>query len=371
MPDTPFRSIYAPTSFNNGPYGAGRRTPQNDPYRGGFSPLTKLAGSSLRAALSYAPVLMLDGDSQALGTAATAEIASFKTNYAVTDQVKVLNAAGQFVTYDPNGGIAGVNPYTNNSGNPGIEIGFIRKFVAAYSSPLYIMKRGAPGSTMTRGLSNGSVTGGISGDNLTVTAGTPGNNFLLVGGGLPVGIYLPFVNNGSVWYARKLGSTATPGLGNVASTAYTTYIASNSWSVTEGALYLGTNNSITNQSRGVFTAALALITSPRIVTYMPVVGTNDMADVGLSGAFQADQAAALTRRTADFNLSQAQIILPRVGTGSPGSATVRAAQAANVSADTARRKIIDTDALTRHDGTHWNLAGLDFIGAAAFDLTVF
>lgn len=342
-----------------------RRTPADGPLA------APVPGGGGRISLSYTPVLMLDGDSQARGTPTTAEIASYKASYVVTDQVKVLSAAGTWVTYDPNNNLAGIDAYAGNSGNPGMEIGFLRKYVATYASPLYIMKRGAPGAYQTRGISNGSVTGTISGDNLTVTAGTAGNNFLIVGGSLPVGIYLPFVNNGSVWYARKLGTTTTPGLGTLGSATYTTYVATNSWSVTEGGLYLGASNSITNQTRGIYTSALALVANPRIVTWLDVLGTNDMSDTTAAVNFQTDAQAAIDRRATDFDLSKAQIVLPRVGTGSPGSTTVRTAQAAIVSAASATRKLIDTDALTRHDGTHWNLAGLDFIGAAAFDQTVF
>jgi len=320
--------------------------------------------------LPFNPVLWIHGDSQSKGTATAGEIAAFKASYVVTNKVKILNFAGAFVDYDPNNNMAGYDIYSGNTGNGGFEAGYIEKFRVRFpNNTLYIIKQAAPGSFMSKNPTNiGTITGSISGNILTVTAGTGVSGAILTGTGVPIGTYIMFTAGGNTWYVGKPGTTTNLNL-TVASTSMTQHNAFGSWSNDYGLLYQGSNASITNQSKGKTLAALALITTPRIVTVLNVLGTNDMSS-SISGAtFQAEQAAYFTKIATDFDLSNAQIVMPRVGTGGSDSTTVRAAQAVNKAAAPTRRKLIDMDSYTRHDSTHWNMAGLTAAGREAFDVS--
>lgn len=320
--------------------------------------------------LPFNPVVVMQGDSQSKGTPTAGEIAAYKASYVVTDKVKVLNNSNAWVNYDPNNNLSGVDLYSTTTGNAGFEAGFIPKFLAAYpSNTLYLAKFAGSGSFQGRAASSvGTITGSISGNILTVTAGTPQQNMLIIGTGVPAGTYIMFQQSGNNWYVGKLGQASNVNY-TVASTTLTMWNAALSWSSAEGTLYNGHSNSITNQTRGKLTAGLATLTNYRIVSWLSVLGTNDMSNTTTGAAFEAAQSAFFTRIASDFDLTNAQIVMPRVMTGGTASTTVRAAQAANKAADPTKRKLFDMDDGTLHDGTHWNYAALVAGGQRWFDVT--
>lgn len=336
---------------------------------GGYGSLGRSSGGvSGGITLPKDPVLIINGDSQAQGTAPDAEIAAFKASYVVTSKIKVLTFAGTWVNYDPNSGFAGINPGAN-SGNPGMEIGYIRRFLEdKYTNTLWIAKVGRPGAYQGRFLpTTGNITASIAGNTLSVTAGTGGGNSLIVGSGVPDGTYIMFGT-----FVGKAGQATNVNY-TVPSTVMAKYNFTESWSVTEGGLYLGHSGNLALGHRAIVLAGLAALTSAsvnwQIATYMVILGTNDMSSTTGGAVYQAHSTDFHTRIASDFDLSKAQIVVPRVGTGATDSATVRTAQAAVKALDPTRRKLIEMDFQARPGGTHWDLAGLDYGGAQAFDMT--
>jgi hypothetical protein len=325
-----------------------------------------------KPSLPYDPVLIVLGDSQALGTADDA--AAFTAGYVADAKVAVLGASGSFVPYAP-GTMAGLY-YGNNNGSPGSEAGFIAKFRAAYGNTLRIIKYGASGSFQSRTPSTGTCTGSISGNLLTVTsaAGTyPSDNTLIVGTGIPTGVYVAF-RNGSTnqFYVYQTGIAANPSL-SVASTTITKYNHSISWSTSEGGLFEGGSGSVTNGMRSRVPTALAAMTAgglnPRVIAVLQLLGTNDMGYAASASAFGSAASAFIAREKAAWPLAYAKIILPRVtAEAGAGSVTIRAAQAAIADADP-QVFLLDTDGFGKGaDTTHFNMAGLTAIGAAAYDV---
>jgi hypothetical protein len=158
---------------------------------------------------SKAVVLWVGGDSNANGQGD--DMASYAATYTTSANIKILTYTGTWATYAPgtwpNTGI--INQGTNGGTGVGPEIGFIRRFRAAYpSATLYIIKEGQGGSYATRGTAAGTLTGSVSGSVLTVTAGTnPPANTLLTGSGVPTGLYVSGPISGNTYRVYLANST--------------------------------------------------------------------------------------------------------------------------------------------------------------------
>ncbi|MGK2911240.1 MAG: hypothetical protein ACSLE1_15775 [Sphingobium sp.] len=335
-------------------------------------PIALTVSGTVANAFAYAPVFILMGDSQALGTTAAGEQTTAIASYTVSDKVKVWNTAGQWVTYTP-GTISGIS-FSVNTGNIGAELQFIKRFRADYpNDTLYLIKDVASGSFQSRGVTSSNVTASITGNIMTPTVGSNGIGTILDGTGVAKGTYTLFSAGGATSY---VGTVGVGGLGytggNVASTVMAKYNGYLSWSVSDGLLWQGDSGQINNQSRARWAAALAALTSaslyPRVVGMCHFLGTNDMSNASSGGRFASDLADFDTRINADIPLlSTAKIVMPRVASGGIASGTVRTAQAAK-SAASSQWYMVDTDSYTRHDGTHFNLAGLNGIGDSIFDV---
>jgi hypothetical protein len=344
---------------------------------GGFS--LGLGGLSLTAitgggggvkTLPFDPVLlMLPGDSNGRGSAATADQNAFIAAYQADSKVKALSTSGgsngSFANDYAPGTLTGLNALVN-TGNVGAEAGFIARFRAAYpNNTLYVAKVASVGSYITRGVSTGTLTGSISGNVLTVTSGTVVLNSLIVGTGVPAGTYISSLKSGNDYFIAKAGQ-ATAVNYTVASTTLTTYAYTLSWSSTEGGLWNGIGGQITNGYRAKLLTALASLANPRIVAVGSVIGSNDAANAG-TAAFQSDMTAFLARLRSDITIpSGTPIIQARQGSGTQ-QATISAAQDAIALSD-ADFELVATDDLTRIDGTHFDIASLLTIGDRMFDV---
>lgn len=320
--------------------------------------------------LPYAPVFIVPGDSNGRGTTASGEQAAMIASYTVSDKVLVRNMAGAWVTYTP-GTMAGIHQRTND-GTVGAEMEFIKRFRAAYpNDTLYLIKDTSAGSYQTRGASIGTITGSISGGGgsfpeITFT-GTLNDNDLIVGSGVPTGFYAMFNSAGGRKYVGDISRVGTnPGATTVSSTSMTRYNSTASWSSAEGGIYNGISNNASLGAKARWVPAVASVPNGRVVGIIHVLGTNDAGSTTTADRFANDLDLMDTRLNADLPLSNAIIATVRVGTGGTPFDTVRAAQAAKAAAS-AQWEMIDTDDLTRWDGTHWNAAGLNAIGDRAFD----
>jgi len=182
-----------------------------------------------------AVILWVGGDNNASGAAEDA--ASYPATYTPSANIKILNAAGNWVTYVP--GTVGSSGliYGNDGNHIGPEIGFIRRFRADYpTATLYIVKEGNDGSYMTRGLTTGSITASADDGVLTITSGSIVNNTLLVGSGVPDGVYVPSATNLQLYYSN----TSTPATGGaITSLTATTGVATPTPSSYTGQWYRG------------------------------------------------------------------------------------------------------------------------------------
>lgn len=316
-------------------------------------------GGAGKITLPYSPVLFMTGDSQSVGTLSTTDQAAAVAAYVVTPRVQCLNASGQWVTYTP-GTMTGMD-FAGNEGKVGSEIGFIPLLLAKYTNTFYIDRDGASGSTQTRGPVLGNTANLTSPGNngYTLNSGTiAGNNILITGTGIETGCYIPFspflanvgLNGG------RTGAAFGP-------TAIQQYNAVLSWSSTEGLAYNGNSAAINNGARARLIAALALLTSPRIIAHIHNIGTNDTG-VPSGANMQTDLGNMLTRFGADLPYSFAKTILIRSTLGNSQSTAVRAAQLAL--RDQTKTFLFDTDSYTKWDGVHWDLAAHTDMGAKAF-----
>lgn len=321
--------------------------------------------------LDYTPVVIFMGDSQAYGNTESGGQAALVAAYGTpSDKIKVRNAAGQWVTYTP-GTITGLQAGAN-IGQVGSEMEFALRWRAAYpNDTLYLIKDTASGAFQGRGVSTGTFTASCaSGNIMTVTsaAGTyPPSNSVLTGSGLPASTYTPFSVGGQPgnFYLTTVGTAGYSG-GTWGSTTVTRYNGTLSWSPASGLTYNGHSNSASNGARARWVSALASLANPRIIGMAHILGTNDFANAGTGAAFADELAAFWTRIAGDMDFSHAAIVMPRIWSASNG---VRAAQAAFKDAQ-AQWFMANTDDLTRHDGTHWNAAGLVSLGDRIFDVMV-
>lgn len=318
-------------------------------------------------ALAFTPVVILQGDSQCTGTTSTADQTAAVAAYPPDARIRVLNAAGTWSTYAP-GSRTGLS-FGADNGAAGAETGLIARFRARYpDDPLYVIKDCSAGSFQSRGPATGTLTGSISGNLLTLTAGSAAPNSLLVGNGVGKGTYALFPQGGNSYYVGSIGQTSYVG-GPTGSTGMTRYDCTRSWSSDEGCVYNGYAGGITSGMRHRAVTAIAGMVaaglSPRIVGVLHMLGTNDMAAAETAAPFGSELAAFLARERSDLPLADARIVLMRVGAGAAGSATVRAAQMASAQGDPAIT-LVDTDGLTRWDNTHLDLAGLTTVGRDSY-----
>jgi len=314
-------------------------------------------------------VAILIGDSQPFGTLNTGEQATAVAAYTVTDKVKVgqtsNGTAVSWTTYTP-GTACGIEA-GSNSGNVGMEIGFINAFRAAYpNDTLYLIKETQSGSYQTRGASTGAANITSAGNNTyTVNSGTVGGQTLVVGSGIETGVYVPF----GLFLANVglAGGRSGAAFGPV---AITKYAGNLSWSSTEGLTYNGNSAQIDNGMRARGLALLALLTNPLVVAFNYCIGTNDaLASLGANHATDLDN--FYTRLNANFPLTNAVWNFIRPALNGGGAATVRSNIATKAATDPTKMKVIDMDAQNRWDGTHWDLTGVTFAGAQCFANTVF
>ena len=332
--------------------------------------------------LPYDPVLIVMGDSNARGSATAPDQAAYVAAYVPDPKVQVLNASNVFVQYVP-GTLAGMNGLAN-TGNVGAEIGFIRRFRAAWpNNTLYIIKLASVGSTQTRGPgSTGTpqaITASITAGKITPTspAALLAANGLILGEGLPTGLITGGAETGVTSYCYTIGSTTLPSGLNVASQAMTYYPASvttGAWSPAEGTLWSGLASSITNGYRNKSVVGLGTLATKKIVAVMHMLGTNDKASplgAAVWTRYQADAQALIASMKANWSLPASQpIILARVRGSDTGSLAVRSYQQDIVTADP-QCQLMDMDGYSTHDGTHFPISQLDLIGDAVFGRAAF
>lgn len=318
--------------------------------------------------LPYTAVIVDTGDSQ-VGNGSADDIATAVAGYVVSDLVKIRNAAGQWVTYQP--GVSGASglAYGANTTGVGPAFGSVVRFRQLFpNDPVYVVSESNGGSTAGKGVTTGSMTASITGNILTPTVGTGAGNTTVTGSGVASGTYMAFGAGGATYYVYNIGTTGYTG-GNVASTSMAKYDCTKSWSIPLGCGYTGNSGAINNGARARIAAALASLTNPKIIAWSMIVGTNDAAAAGTAADFQTDLSAFITRIRADFDLSTTPIILFRASTGQTGSTTVRTA-ANTIAAADGLIYLIDTDAWPKSaDAVHWRMVnGLNVGGAAAIDI---
>lgn len=319
--------------------------------------------------LPYTSVLFIDGDSQARGTASAADQAAAVAAYVPDPLVFTYNASRQWVQYLP-GTITGLNSLAN-TGNVGAEIGFIRRFRAKYpTEPLYVVKSAAAGSFQARNptpLQTSAVVS-IAGNILTVVSGSIARGQLLVGTGIPAGIYVSLNAAGGQFYVSRLGGTSNPNL-SVSNVTVSTYDIYSSWGPDDGSMFNGHSGSITNATRGLLLDAIAAISTGKpvkMVANITLLGTNDKSSPISAAAFSAAASGYIAQKRAALPMTETKVILGRVM--NPGQAAVRAAQEAIASSD-ALVYLINNDQRSIWDGTHWDMTSLDGIGSDAFEIT--
>lgn len=331
--------------------------------------------------LPFDPVVMIRGDSQAVGTPAAADQSAYVASYVADPMVQILSTDGTFKQYAP-GSVAGQSVYSGtDSAMCGLEIGLIQRFRSLWpNNTLYIIKRGASGSTLVRKNSaTGTVTGTISGNILTVTASAGGATFgagsYLTGGTLPPRVECLFgTGTANQWYIGQTDSTANLALGTIASTTYTFYnYDTDWWNLDDGALYrnkAGATGSY-KQWRTRATEALAALVSagknPKVVGLVDTLGTNDMAFSECASGFETAMRKLISQTRQDFPLlGSAPIILPRVRPAATYSESVRDAQLKMKGQGDVF--VINTDDLSVHDGTHWSIGSLTSVGQRSADI---
>ena len=314
-------------------------------------------------------MLVILGDSNARGSAATADQSAYVAGYVADPKVQVLNVSNVFAQYAP-GTLAGLNNLGNH-GNVGAEIGFIRRLRAAYpSNTLYIVKLALAGSPCGRGAALRTITGSIAPSTLN-TVGTISATNMIVGAGIPTGIA---VQSGSSpnWALRKIGDLTAVNL-TIASQSMDVYNAANAWVPDESTLWSGLPGSLTNGYRGKSVAGLATLPAPKIVAALNMLGTNDK---GLAAPerdhYRSAQEALLAAMKSNWQSlpTASPIVLARVQGADTGSLAIRADQAAIVAAHP-RARLKDMDGFATHDGIHFIIAAHDQIGSEIFDAAVF
>lgn len=325
-------------------------------------------------------VLVGIGDSQWKGTVPPADATSYYETYVTSPNIKVLDAGGNWVMYDPANGRAGVDFIAGNYGEPGFEAGYISAWRENFGeTPLYIAKNFLPGSTASKNQSTygAQIIGSISGNILTVTTSIPaqdaalqGGGTLIVGTGIPEGTYVDSWLGGNSYQVYRVGlSGAFPPLSVPGGTLMGLYSVFFSWSALSGGLYLGFGG-IPNLTgfRGKLTTALAKLANPRIITWVTGLGSNDSSFIESATTFSNENVALLNRISADFNLSSAQIVMANATFGA-FVATVTAAQLANKNLAPTRRKLFPTNTYTPWDGVHFPLVDVTDFGRKAFGAT--
>jgi hypothetical protein len=322
--------------------------------------------------LGYTPVIIILGDSNGIGNAGVDDAAAAAAAYPANARIKVLKNDETFGQYVPNvltGAMA--NNSSTDVGAIGAELGFINSFTAVYpNEDLYVFKRAQGGTYQaTVQPSAGSFTGSISGNVLTVTAGTATGSRLLVGAGIPPGIV---ITSGSAptFFLRKLGTSTLPNL-TVASTTITMY-PTGGWSSDNGSLWNGNATNPDTYGRYRIQRGLAAMTAaglnPKVVAVYVSLGGNDADYTFSANAFGAEQLAFVARLRADLPLTNVPIIYRRTPiAGSPYATTVRASFLANINADPLLFGI-DADGYTKDDGVHDNIAGLKASGAIVYNI---
>jgi lysophospholipase L1-like esterase len=329
--------------------------------------LSMVKGGGVGVTLPYSPVLWLMGDSQGRGTMSTAGQASAVAAYTPTANVLLWNGTA-WVTYTP-GTSAGVD-FGSVVGNVGSEIGYIAAFRAKYpNNKLYVVKDTAAGSAQTRGNPVGSafnITGGSN--TYTVNSGTLfGSNTLITGTGIETGVYIPFSG-----FLAKVGLNGGRSGAGFGPGAVTQYNGTLSWSITEGLVYQGNSAGINNAAHARLVAALASLTSPRLVSIGYCLGTNDKSFTSVGSAFATDIGAFFTQVAADVDTSHAVwSILRPLANGGPSDAAVRTALANQAATSPSTIKVVDMDAYGTWDGVHFDLDGETYFGQQTFANTVF
>lgn len=312
---------------------------------------------------AYTPVHLIIGDSQARGSADDAT--AYNSAYVSDPLVQAVTSTPSVVTYAP-GTNTGLNAFAN-TGNPGSEIGFFPRWKLAFPTKnLVVLKAASAGSFASRGTSLGTFTGSVTGNTLSVSAGTVALGDLIVAAGIPTGTYIASSAGGSDYFLATAGSTVSPSF-SLSSTTVTRYPYTNSWSPTEGGLWNGVGGSVTNGYRQRIVNLLATMTDPRIIGLTIFLGDNDKSNSTTAAAFQSELAALITRVRADIPVGKAPIALVRPKGAGADPLVVRAGMAA-VAATYPQAAVIDVDdASVGGDSLHYNISGLTTAGSRIFD----
>lgn len=349
-------------------------------------------------ALPYDPVVIFMGDSQALtqGDTTNADtLVGAWTLHGPRVQVADTTLSGAFVQYlittvaNAAAGRSGLN-FTANKNQPGPEIGFIPKFIDAYSNTLRLVDLSAPGSACGRGAVTGTFTGYVSsgtgnaaaGNVLTLSTGAfPNAGTLITEASIPAStVTASFGPGGSTRYIFQAGvsgfglsfattSAPTP----VTITKYDGY----SYDPIEGTLYSGSDGNITNGYKSRAINAVSAVSGAKVPIVVLLLGTNDMGNSTGATFFSAAMLRLIARIKADlapYLTADYKIVMVRAKTGAAGSTTVRAAQQ-SIADNDANVYLLDADAVTLSDGTHYTCptaprvyTGRALVGSAAYDI---
>lgn len=318
-----------------------------------------------RPALPYAPVFIITGDSQSVGTGN--DEAAARAAFVPNNKALVRNLAGAWVNWDPNG-VTGLS-FGANTNKIGAAIGIIEEMRRLYpDQTIYIIGDGFSGSFQGRSPVVATITASIAGNIATRTAGGAFiGDHLVTGTGVPLGTKTLFqATDANNWYVGKTGQTSNVNY-TVASTSMDLRNGYLTWATDESTAYLGSGQTQNGVRKRVVDGLASLVgqgLTPKIVLHLHITGTNDKSLQTSADDYGAALDAFLARRDADWPMTDAITVMPRVGPDADAATqTVRNAQMARRSSTF---RLIDTDSYTRHDAVHWTVAnGLRDIGVKA------
>lgn len=315
-----------------------------------------------------APVFWFFGDSNKRGSASD----QASLSYTQDPLVQAINASGVFAEYTPLT-FAGLSNGSNH-GNIGSEMEFSRRFrLANPNKECWIAKYGASGSGASK-LVTGTFTGSISGNVLTVTAGSVTIGDLIYASGIPAGVY---VQSGSGPYnLAQCTQQAVPYLGD-ADVAVNLSISSTTISKANAYLTFGPadGKNFYNAYRSLVQAFAALALAgkrPYLAGVFVGLGANDSSDATASNAFGSSLAAIYRSvKSLPYWDPRTIFVLDRVPTSGGGAnvATCRTG-AATFKGQYRDVRMLDCDAFSKNggDAIHYDLAGLISVGSGEYDL---
>lgn len=329
--------------------------------------------------LNYTAVLPIIGNSQVGNGSSDDQAATLAAvNYQPTPNIRILNAAGALVTYNPGvAGSSGLQSGANTTGvGPALGVALWWQANRLATDQLVIVSMCTGGSFQGKGTTTGAANLSVASNNvLTINSGTVTDNTVFITANNDAAVKDQFGNNlyrPSNGFVRGVGATSSATGVSFSNKDVAMYNGLVSWSVTSGLLYLGHSGQTSNAGRARLANVMTLLAgeNPKMIGLGLVLGGNEATDAGAAAEMLPETRAFITRIRADFpDLVTAPIVQFYCRGNAAYSSIVRNAQMTIAASDPNVYLLGTSHWPLSADGVHWRITdGLIKGGQAICDI---